>query len=105
MVKENRNKRNASRDVFKSRKTLQKEIAATLFNLTTLYFLTRKFEQKSKIYTNKLKHVPKDKTLLNVATTHPPLSFPISSIPFSKAKQDAWIKFIWHMDVPFELAR
>ena len=35
----------------------------------------------------------------------PPLSFPKSSIPFSKAKQDVWLKFIQHMDVLYELVR
>jgi len=32
----------------------------------------------------------------------PPLSFPKSSIPFSKAKQDVWLKFIQHMAVLYE---
>ena len=40
-----------------------------------------------------------------MATTSPPLSFPKSSIAFSKAKQDVWLKLIQHMDVLYELVR
>jgi len=53
--------------------------------------------KQTKVSAPKSKHEMPSDSINQCGYNFPPLSFPTSSTPSSKAKQDVWLKFIQHM--------